>query len=48
MVASATDSSQEKMAAMTRRIEEEGSSPWVTAAGLVPWEDGASEESERT
>lgn len=40
MVASATDSSQEKMAAMTRQVEAEGSSPWATAEDLVPWQDG--------
>jgi enoyl-CoA hydratase/carnithine racemase len=47
MVASATDSSQEKMAAMSGQVEAEGASPWATAEGLVPWQDGsATEESE--
>lgn len=47
MVASATDSSQEKMAAMTRQVEAEGESPWATAEGLLPWQDGtAAEETE--
>jgi enoyl-CoA hydratase/carnithine racemase len=40
MVASATDSSQEKMAAMTEQVEREGTSPWATAEGLKPWQDG--------
>jgi enoyl-CoA hydratase len=40
MVASATDASQEKMAAMTKQVEEEGASPWATAEGLLPWQDG--------
>ena len=40
MVASATDSSQEKMAAMTKQVEAEGESPWATAEGLLPWQDG--------
>jgi enoyl-CoA hydratase len=40
MVASATDSSQEKMAAMTRQVEAEGKSPWATAEALLPWQDG--------
>jgi enoyl-CoA hydratase len=49
MVASATDSSQEKMAAMTRQVETDGASPWATAEGLLPWQDGtAIKESERT
>ena len=47
MVASATDSSQEKMAAMTRQVESEGASPWATAEGLSPWQEGtAAKESE--
>src|SRR5215208_4237720 len=37
MVASATDSSQEKMAAMSKQVEAEGRSPWATAEGLGPW-----------
>jgi enoyl-CoA hydratase len=49
MVASATDSSQEKMAAMTRQVESEGASPWATAERLSPWQEGtAAKESERT
>jgi enoyl-CoA hydratase len=40
MVASATDSSQEKMAAMTRQVEADGTSPWATAEGLSPWQGG--------
>lgn len=47
MVASATDSSQEKMAAMTRQVEAEGESPWATAEGLLPWQNGtAAKETE--
>ncbi len=41
MVASATDSSQEKMAAMATQVEEEGRSPWASAEGLAPWQDGS-------
>ncbi len=41
MVASATDSSQEKMAAMSKQVEEEGRSPWASADGLVPWQNGS-------
>jgi enoyl-CoA hydratase len=44
MVASATDSSQEKMVAMTKQVEAEGRSPWVTAEGLGPWQDGTATE----
>jgi enoyl-CoA hydratase/carnithine racemase len=40
MIASATDSSQEKMAAMTEQVETEGESPWASAEGLLPWQDG--------
>ena len=40
MVASAADSSQEKMEAMVKQVEEEGKSPWATAEGLRPWQDG--------
>lgn len=40
MVASATHSSQEKMAAMATQVESEGVSPWATADGLLPWQDG--------
>src|SRR5215204_730732 len=44
MVASATDSSQEKMAAMSKQVEAEGRSPWTTAEGLGPWQDGTAAE----
>jgi hypothetical protein len=40
MVSSATDFSQEKMAAMSGQVEAEGRSPWATADGLLPWQDG--------
>jgi enoyl-CoA hydratase len=40
MVSSATDSSQKKMAAMSGQVEAEGRSPWATADGLLPWQDG--------
>jgi enoyl-CoA hydratase/carnithine racemase len=40
MVSSATDSSKEKMAAMTRQVEIDGRSPWVTAESLEPWQEG--------
>ena len=40
MVSSATKSSKEKMAAMTRQVEADGRSPWATAESLKPWQDG--------
>jgi enoyl-CoA hydratase/carnithine racemase len=40
MVSSATDSSREKMAAMSGQVEADGRSPWATADGLLPWQDG--------
>ncbi len=40
MVSSATESSQEKMAAMAGQVEVEGKSPWATAEDLAPWQDG--------
>lgn len=40
MVSSATDSSKEKMAAMSRQVEADGGSPWVTGESLQPWQDG--------
>jgi enoyl-CoA hydratase/carnithine racemase len=40
MVASATDSSQEKMAAMAAEVEAEGTSPWASAEALRAWQDG--------
>jgi enoyl-CoA hydratase len=40
MVSSATESSQEKMAAMNRQVEVEGRSPWVTSESLEPWQEG--------
>ena len=43
MVASATDSSQRKMEAMARQVEAEGGSPWATAEGLLPWQDGTAD-----
>jgi enoyl-CoA hydratase len=42
MVASATDSSQEKMAAMAGQVEAEGKSPWANAEDLLPWQEGTS------
>jgi len=44
MVSSAKDSSQEKMAAMAEQVEAEGASPWATAEGLQPWQDGTAGE----
>lgn len=41
MVSSATESSKEKMAAMSRQVEVDGASPWVTAESLEPWQQGA-------
>jgi len=43
MVASATESSQRKMEAMARQVEAEGASPWATAEGLRPWQDGTAD-----
>jgi len=40
MVSSATDSSQRKMAAMAEQVERDRSSPWATAEGRRPWQDG--------
>jgi enoyl-CoA hydratase/carnithine racemase len=39
-VSSATESSKEKMAAMTRQVTVDGRSPWATAESLEPWQDG--------
>ncbi len=44
MVASAGESSQVKMAAMTRQVEAEGKSPWATAEDLLPWQEGSAAE----
>jgi enoyl-CoA hydratase len=46
MVSSATDSSKRKMAAMTRQVEADGRSPWVTAEGLEPWQSGSATETD--
>jgi enoyl-CoA hydratase len=40
MVSSATEASKEKMAAMSRQVEVDGESPWVTAESLEPWQEG--------
>jgi enoyl-CoA hydratase len=40
MVSSATGSSKEKMAAMSRQVEVDGGSPWITAELLEPWQEG--------
>jgi enoyl-CoA hydratase len=40
MVASAGKSSQQKMAAMSGQVEAEGRSPWASADGLLPWQEG--------
>jgi enoyl-CoA hydratase len=40
MVSSAGRSSREKMAAMSRQVEAEGRSPWASADGLLPWQEG--------
>jgi enoyl-CoA hydratase len=40
MFASATESSKRKMAAMTKQVEADGGSPWATAEGLHPWQQG--------
>lgn len=44
MVASATDSSKRKMAAMTAQVEADGGSPWATAEGIHPWQEGTAGE----
>jgi enoyl-CoA hydratase len=46
MVSSATDSSREKMAAMLRQMEAEGSSPWATPERLLAWQEGTAVEGE--
>lgn len=48
MVSSATETSKEKMAAMTRQVEEEGESPWARAETLEPWQDGSAVSSPRS
>jgi enoyl-CoA hydratase len=40
MVSSATDSSQEKMAAMAEQVDTDGKSPWASPEDLAPWQDG--------
>jgi len=40
MVSSSTESSKQKMETMTRQVEEDGISPWITAEALQPWQDG--------
>ena len=40
MVSSATESSKEKMAAISRQVEADARSPWITAESLKPWQDG--------
>jgi enoyl-CoA hydratase len=47
MVASATESSKEKMAAMKRQVEADEASPWATAASLQPWQEGKAVEDDR-
>lgn len=46
MVASATEASKAKMAAMASQVEAEGGSPWATAEGLRAWQDGTAVEGE--
>jgi enoyl-CoA hydratase len=48
MVASATESSQEKMAAMAKQVETDGKSPWATAEDLLPWQNGTATEDTQT
>jgi enoyl-CoA hydratase len=40
MVSSATESSKRKMAAMSRQVEVDAGSPWVTSELLEPWQEG--------
>jgi enoyl-CoA hydratase len=40
MVASATDSSKVKMAAMAKQVEVDSGSPWITSESLEPWQEG--------
>jgi enoyl-CoA hydratase/carnithine racemase len=47
MVASATESSKEKMAAMSRQVEVDGTSPWATAEALEPWQAGSAAGGQR-
>jgi enoyl-CoA hydratase/carnithine racemase len=46
MVASAGESSQRKMAAMSGQVEVEGRSPWASADGLLPWQEGTAAETD--
>jgi enoyl-CoA hydratase len=46
MVSSATNSSKQKMAAMSRQVEGDGGSPWVTAELLEPWQEGTAMDAE--
>ena len=46
MVSSATESSKEKMAAMTKQVEVDGRSPWVTSESLEPWQEGTAVSSD--
>ena len=45
MVASATESSKRKMAAMAREVDAEGS-PWVDAEALARWQEGTASDGE--
>jgi enoyl-CoA hydratase len=46
MVSSATDSSKEKMAAMSRQVVADGRSPWITSEGLAPWQAGTATDAD--
>src|SRR5262245_8618146 len=50
VVASASEASQAKMAAMSRQVEVEGESPWTSAESLEPWQEGSAavEESQQS
>jgi enoyl-CoA hydratase/carnithine racemase len=45
MVASSTESSKRKMAAMAREVDAEGS-PWVDAEALARWQEGTASDGE--
>jgi enoyl-CoA hydratase len=46
MVASATEESKRKMAAMSRQVEVDGASPWARAESLEPWQGGTAVDSD--
>ena len=48
MVSSATRSSKEKMAAMSRQVEADGESPWIGPETLGRWQEGTAAPTDRS